>query len=320
MMKRTTLPLALVLLVIGASVASAQDVVIATSNPGNFLHSTGSAIAKVVSEKTGTRATVQPYASATVYFPGVNSGDIPFGIASITDVLYAYNGLDYFAGRKHSNLRVVAILYPMRNAIFVKKSSAIVKVADLKGHPMPDGYTSQKIIPPSLDAIYATAGLSRKDMKPVMVPNAGAGADAFMAGKVDGFWFAAGSAKVREADAAVGGVRVIKVENTPQNAAIIAKHMPGMYLRLEQPGPDNPGFLEPGYSLAYDTIIFANAKVPDDEVYKVAKAIYENKADLTSTFSSFALMEQKAMAKQTPIPYHPGAIKFYKEKGIWPGK
>jgi TRAP transporter TAXI family solute receptor len=318
--RRALVAIPVAMFVLTSNVAMSQDVSIATSNPGTTTYSSCTAIAKVANEKAGLRATVQPFASSTVFIPAVAGGAPQFGFASITDLLYAYEGIDYFAGRQYRDLRAVAVMYPLRNAIYVKKSSNLTKIADLKGKRMPDGYTSQKIIPSILDAMYATAGLSRSDMKPVLVPNVSGGADALISGKADGFFMAVGSAKVREADAAVGGLRAIKIEATPENQAIIAKRVPGLYLRPEKPGPENIGVLEPINVVSYDMLLFTAANVSDDVVYKLTKALYENKPDLVTSFPSYDLFEPQTMAKHLPFPYHPGAVKFYKEKGIWPGK
>jgi TRAP transporter TAXI family solute receptor len=319
-MKLKTWFVAVVVCVVSASAARAESVGIATNTPGNMYHSSGTALAKLVNEKAGISATVQPFASATVFIPAVNSGELQFGFGNVYEAGLAYEGKDYFAGRATKDLRAVAVAFPIRNGIYVRKNSPFRKLADLKGHPVPDGYTAQKTLVPLHDAMYATAGLTRADFKPVNVPTNALGADAFASGKTDMFVFAVGAGKIREVDAAVGGVRAISIDNTPENLAAIKKHYNAGYLRLEKPGPDSPGVLEPIYVIAYDAVLLTNAKVSDDLVYKFTKAMYENKADLAATFSMFNLMEEKEMAKNIAIPYHPGAIKFYKEKGLWPPK
>jgi TRAP transporter TAXI family solute receptor len=302
------------------ALAAAQSVGIGTSNPGSIYHSSGTAIAKVANQKEGLQATIQPFASPNVFLPAVDSGELQFGFANIYEGTIAYQGKEYFSGRPHENLRAVAVVYPIRGALFVKKDSNIRTIADLKGHPMPDGYTSQKTILRILDAIYATAGLTRGDMEGFQVPNVVAGANAFTAGKIDGFMFAMGAAKVREADAAVGGIRALPVEDTPESLAAMQAIFPGSYFRLEKPSPANPGVTEPVNTMAYDALLYASAKASDETVYKMTKAMYENKADLAATFPVFKVFDPQGMAKNIAVPYHPGSIKFYTEKGLWPPK
>lgn len=318
-MKRNLVLSALV--VLGAvGIAAAQTVGIGTSNPGSIYHSSGTAVAKVLTEKAGMSATIQPFASPNVWMPALNAGELQFGLANVYETTLAYNGEEYFTGRPHQDLRAVAIMYPLRTGLFVRKDSPIKTLADLKGRPVPAGYTSQKVIVPLLAAAYATAGLTAADMKSVQVPNVVGGADAFAAGKAEMFLFAMGSAKVREVDAAVGGIRALNIENTPENLAAIRREYPVGYLRLEQPGPNNPGVVEPVYGIAYDGLVVSSTHTSEDDVYRLTKAMYENKEDLAASFAVFNLFDPQNMAKDIPYPYHPGAIRFYQEKGLWPPK
>ncbi len=308
-------------LAFSAGAALAQSVGMATSSPGSIYHSSGSAIAKVAREKGGVNVIVQPFTSPNVHIPVVDGGEVEFGLANVYELGLAVTGAEHFAGKPHKNLRAVFIMYPLRTAIFVKKDSRYKTVADLKGARMPDGFASQKILLPIIDAAYATAGLTRKDMTPVLTASVVTQANDFIAGKTEGFAFALGSAKVQEANAAVGGIRSLPMPNTPEALAAVRKHLPLAYLRLEQPGPRNPGVLEPMHIIAYDALVFAGAKAPDEVVYGLVKAMHESKAELAQAFGPFALFEPAQMAKKIgPIEYHPGAIKFYQEKNLWPPK
>jgi uncharacterized protein len=301
--------------------ALAQTSGMATSSPGSIYHSAGSAIAKVAREKEGVNVIVQPFTSPNVHIPVVDGGEVAFGLANVYELGLAVTGHEHFDGKPHKNLRAVFLMFPLRTAVFVKKDSRFKTIADLKGARMPDGFASQKILLPILDAAYATAGLARKDMTPVMTAGVVTSANDFIAGKSDGFAFALGSAKVQEANAAVGGIRSLPIPDTPEALAAVRKHLPLAYLRKEEPGPRNPGVLEPMHIIAYDALVFANAKAPDEIVYKLVKAMHASKAELAQAFGPFALFDPAAMAKKiAPIEYHPGAVKFYEEQKQWPPK
>ena len=60
----------------------------------------------------------------------------------------------------------------------------------------------------------------------------------------------------------------------------------------------------------------ASSKTPADVVYKVTKAMYENKSKLVASHKAFSGMDQKKMHIKIGVPYHAGAMKFYKEKGL----
>jgi hypothetical protein len=300
--------------------ASAQQVSIGTSNPGSIYHSSGSVIAKLLNEKAKIGATIQPYASPNVFIPAVNAGQMQLGLANIAEITWALEGKEHFDGRPHKELRAVAIMYPLRSAIFVRKDSDIKSLTDLKGKRALDGFTSQKIILPLLDAMYGAVGMTRKDMQPVQVPNVVLGADTFAAGRADMFFFAIGAAKPKEVDASVG-IRMLPIPKTAQAEAAIKEHFPPGYLRPERPSPVNVGVLEPGHSLAYDALVFASAKTPENVAYQTAKVMHDNAKAMGEAFGPLRLFDPKMMAKDFgPLQFHPGAVKYYKEIGQWPPK
>jgi uncharacterized protein len=99
-------------LAVGA--AHAQNVGIAASNPGSLYHSTGTAVAKLANDVAQLKATVYPFASATVYLPAVNAGEYAFGISNVEELRVAVLGAEQFQGRPYPDLRASAILYPRR--------------------------------------------------------------------------------------------------------------------------------------------------------------------------------------------------------------
>jgi TRAP transporter TAXI family solute receptor len=305
-------------LALAASAASAQQIGIATSNPGAIYHSIGTAIAKVVNE-AGLGATVQPATSPNQYLPLISSGEFDMGPVNLQEAVYAYKGEGWFEGRPQPGLRMLALHYPLRVAIFVRADSDIMTLEDLKGKRMTAGYTAQKTIVPQLAAVYETAGMSAEDMESVPVPSVVGGANAFMSGSADAFMFALGAGKVREADAAVGGLRVLPIDDKPGVDEAIKKHWPVGYVTLVQPGKAaGPGVTEPTWMLTYPQAVVASEKMSDDAAYTVAKAMYENQPALAEMLPPFRNFDPQAMVGEVHgVPYHPGAIRFYKEVGLW---
>ena len=299
-----------------AAPAAAQNVGIATSNPGSLFHNIGTAVANAANA-AGLATTIQPATSPNQFIPFVNAGGIEFGVANLQEVNYAITGEEWWNGNKNPELRVVATLMPLVEAIFVRADSGITSLQDLRGKPMTDGYTAQNTILPQLEAFYSTAGMSRADMVPVSVASVVAGADAFIAGDTVGFIFAHGAGKVREADAAVGGLRALGVGDTSDAALAAARAFwPTAFFKV-LPAGSMPGVLEDTTYIAFPQVIFTSASVPDDVVYAMTKAISENKQVMRDTFPPFGAFNPEEIAGDPGIAqYHPGALKFFAEVGL----
>ncbi|MBL6425893.1 MULTISPECIES: TAXI family TRAP transporter solute-binding subunit [Maritimibacter] len=303
-------------LVVGAGAALAQNVGIATSNPGSLFHNIGTSVANAANAN-GLNTTIQPATSPNQFIPFVNSGGIEFGVANLQEVNYAITGEEWWNGVQNPNLRVVAHLQPLVEAIFVRKDSDIMSVADLRGKPMTDGYTAQNTILPQLSAFYSTAGMTRDDVEKVSVASVVAGADAFMAGDTVGFIFAHGAGKVREADAAVGGLRALGVGDDSDEALAAAReHWPTAFFTTLPEGA-MPGVLEETTYIAFPQVVFTHANVPDDVVYEMAKAMYEQAAVMGDTFPPMRAFKPENMRGDPGIAeFHPGSLRFFEEVGL----
>lgn len=300
-----------------ASAAQAQVVGMGTSKQGGFTYSAGTAIAKVVTAG-GLRMLVRPYGGSGVYVPAVNRGDIQFALANALETRYAVTGTGAYEGKKQENVRVVSVMLPLRVAIFTRKDSPIKSIADLKGKRVPGEFAAARTLKVLMDGQLANAGLTYKDVQVIKAAGIIGNANDFMAGKSDVFFFAVGSGKVLQVDAKVGGIRALPIDPSPAAMERLKKFVPVAYALEVKPGKRLAGILKPTYVMAYPYLVLTSAKVSDDQVYKVAKAMHDNRAGMMQAFRPMAGFSPKRMVTELgPVQYHPGAIKFYKEKGMW---
>ena len=132
----------------------------------------------------------------------------------------------------------------------------------------------KKTIVRNIEAVLANGGLCT-DVKQVPAPNAARGAEDFGNGKTDVLYFALGSAAVMEIASKAGGLRVLPLDDSPEAVARMQKVVPVAYVTEVTPGPNMEGITAPTKVYAFDSVLFTNAKVADDLVYKVVKVIYE---------------------------------------------
>ena len=297
-----------------AGPAAAQTFGVATMQPGTLNYTSGSAIAKVMQQTLNLQTRVQPSAGERTLLPLVNGGEADFGIANIAEVVEAYEGTN--RPSKQDKLRVLAAIHPLRVAFFVRKDSDIKTVADLKGKRVPLGFSAMGTIDAIVRAKLAAAGLSEKDVKPVMVPNVVRSADDFLSGAADAFEFAIGAGKVSEVDASVGGIRAVPILDTPEALAAMRKIYPYVYVTTIAPRPGLVGIPEPTKIFSYDNLLVVGAHVKDDVAYKVLDTLFKNKPELVATAPWLVELNPATAYKSYAVPYHPGAAKWYADNKI----
>jgi uncharacterized protein len=296
--------------------SQAQVLGFGSAPQGSIGYNMSSAIAKVMAEDAKLQARVQPYSGSSAVLPLVSSGELDLAVCNVLEAQEAANGEGPYNGRKQANLRVLAVIFPLLSSIFVRKDSDIKSLAELKGKRIPAGFSAQVTLDRIIDAVLANGGVERKDVVPVLVPNVIRGADDFAEGKIDGGFFALGAAKVLEVHKSTGGIRFLPMSDEPAAVARMQKHMSYAYITEVKPGPAFAGIDVPTKLMAYDYLVTVGAHVKDDVAYAIAKAMHGGKPKLVSSLGAFRGFNPDDMGKKMPAPFHPGAMKFYKEKGI----
>ena len=304
-----------------ATVAHAQVLGIATNPQGSFYYSAGAALAQVIQQKTNMIARIQPMSGSSGYTPLVNRGEIEFGLLNGVDIVSAYTGTEGF--KKNSELRLVGVLLPLRFGIAVPNDSPVKSIKDLKGMRMPSKFTAMTATAISQEALLASGGVSINDMKQLPVSDYVKGMVMLGDGKVDAVQVCLGCATALEVNASLaahGGLRFLPVADTPEAKAAMLKVFPSAYTQVFQPSPGYPGVIGPTRLMAFSAFLMASTHVSDDVVYKVTKALYQNKQALVTASATLKDFDPDFMAEANVVPYHPGAEKFYKEVGQWPAR
>ncbi len=319
MKKHLAIAAAAALGLLGARAATAQTVAFASLPQGTINYFQTSALAKVIQEHSNLRMRVSPLRSGALAVAAVNAGEAEFHLGSTHEAAAGLLGETYFKGRKNPNIRIAFNLRPLTLAMLVRKDSGIDSYADLKGKRMPTGWNAFPSSQDYLLALLKTGGLTLKDVEHVPVPGLVRSVEDFKEGKNDGTVVAVEAPMVREADSAVGGLRFLSIPEGPAALAAVQSFNRYFYIATVQPGPRAVGIEKPTRVLAFDITIITSAKVPDSVVKTVVKVVHDHRAELIKAHGSFAAFHPENMAKQFPtLHYHPGAVAYYKDIGIWP--
>lgn len=294
------------------------------SNPsGSLFYALAAGVAATISEHAPFDAEVAPYSGSSTFLPLLNEGkELEFGINNGVDMAMAYQGPDKLkiGGRnpfEHvPNTRLAIRGGAMDIGFYVRADSDIQHTRDLKGRKVAGEYPAHLAVWFNGYGLLGSCELSWDDVDVVSVPAVNDGMDALMDGRVEAAAHAIGSAKVREADAAIG-VRALPICDDEAARKRIPEVVPGYYATMLPQG-STPGVVADTPAIAYDVYLTAGAAVPDAVVYEAVKAVWENQETLGSKHAALKgwTTDRYASADVT-MPYHPGAIQFYKEKGVW---
>ncbi|MDQ0315044.1 TAXI family TRAP transporter solute-binding subunit [Amorphus orientalis] len=310
---------------IAATPVLAETVSISTLPPGAINNVQAQAIAKVVQEHSDLQMRVVTFNSPGAIMGSTQAGQTDFSFISTDETGAAFEGSPPYDGKAMKDLRVAATIFPFKVGLVVRNDSDIKSVEDLQGKRIPTGWQGFQQGLYLFDGLLATAGTTLDELaaegEAVPTANLLRGADDLKADRIDVTMFAVGAPKMAELDSAIpGGIRFLSLTDTPETAKAMADVRPEYHMAVQKPAPHLAGIHGDTTLMQYAMVVVANKNVSDDTVYELVKAIYENKPALVAGHPSFNAMTQEGLATTQPrVEYHPGAIKFYKEAGIWQG-
>ncbi|MGZ8425791.1 MAG: TAXI family TRAP transporter solute-binding subunit [Candidatus Binatia bacterium] len=300
-----------------------RSVTVGSNPPGTVFYALASGLSKVASEGAPFQMVVQPYSGTSTFLPLLDSGEIDFGINNAVDMALSYQGPERLkiGGRnpfQHTpNVRLVMRGAILMTAFLVRKDSTMKTVQDIRGKRVTGEYPAQLANWYNVFGFLAGSGMKFEDVKIVPVPGANEGVDALMQGRADVALHAVDSAKVKEADAAIG-VRHLSLDCSAQGEKRLRAAVPGYYPHWLKRG-QTAGIADDTCVNAYDIYLTTHKGVADRVVVAVVKNIWDNVDKLPPLHPSFKdWTRPRAVDGDVTMPYHPAVVQFYKERGAWP--
>ncbi|MBF0267700.1 MAG: TAXI family TRAP transporter solute-binding subunit [Alphaproteobacteria bacterium] len=207
-------------------------------------------------------------------------------------------------------LRGVAGIYPNYIQIVSSQESGIKTLADLKGKRVSVG-APKSGTELNARAVFKAAGLSYDDMKVQYLPF-GESVELMKNRQLDATLQSAGLgvASIRDLASTIA-IHIVEIP-----AATVAKTGDAAYVPASIPAGTYLGQDKPIPTVAINNFLVTHQGVSDDTVYKMTKAIFENLPDLKAAHSAGKDITLENAAKAMPVPLHPGAEKYYREKGL----
>ena len=314
-MKRITFIVSLFLAAF-ASLASAQNLSIATGGTGGVYYPMGGGVAAVLSKFVpGMQATAEVTGGSVDNLKLVGSGKPYVGFSMADAALDAYRGEDKFKSGK-VGVKTLMVLYPNRMHVVSIEGRGVVKLADLKGKRVSTGSPGSATEVMAFRIIEA-AGLDKdKDMKRERLGVAES-VNAIKDNKIDAFFWVGGLPTAAVTDLANTPGTRIKMIDHAETVAAMNKKYGNLYVQDSIPKDIYKGMDADNKQATVMNILVAHEKMDDKTAYNIVKTIFEKRDELIAVHKeavNFKLENQKAAA--SPVPFHPGAIKYFTEKGV----
>jgi TRAP transporter TAXI family solute receptor len=316
--KLATTALALAAMLFAGAVVAQQKkaISIATGGTGGVYYPLGGGLANVLTKSIpGLEATAEVTGGSVDNLKLINSGQSELAFVMADAALDAANGLEKFKGVKVP-VRTLMVLYPNQMHVVTIEGTGINKMSDLKGKRVSTGSPGSATEIMAFRLIEAEGLDKDKDMKRERLGVAES-VNAIKDHKIDAFFWVGGLPTSAVTDlAATPGVKIKLIDHADAAAKMNAKYG-NLYAASVIKAKTYPGQDTDNHNTVVWNILVANANMPNDEDYNIVKTVFDKKADLVAVHheaENFKLENQ--IKSYSPIPWHPGAVKYFTEKGV----
>lgn len=290
-----------------------KQLIIGTGSMSGVYYPIGGAIATIINEKVqGVSATIQSTAGGVENLRLLKQKEIDVGMVGTSTAFYAYDGIEVFKDEKIDTIRGLAVLYPQPVQIVVAKDSPVQSFHDLVGKKVGVG-------PPASgdEAVFrelmSVAGYTYDDFEPQYI-SFSEQSSAFKDRQLDAMTFTAGVPTSGILDvASVKDVRLIPLDGELRENLLkkFPYYTKGIIPKGTYPGQDTDveTIIMPAY-------LVCSSDLSDEHVYAMLSALYENLDELAKAHAQGKNITLEGALQGSSIPLHPGAEKFYREKGL----
>ena len=306
-------------LVVGGSLAaSAQTfITIGTGGVTGVYYAAGGAICRLMNKdraKHGIRCSVESTGGSVFNINTIRAGELDFGVTQSDWQYHAVKGGKVFEkDGAFADLRAVFSVHPEPFTVLARKEANVTKFEDLKGKRFNVGNPGSGTRA-SMEELLSAMGWKLSDFSLAAELKADEHGAALCDNKIDGFFYGVGhpSANIQDPTTTCGAKLVTLTGPAVDKLVSGAPY----YAKVEIPGGLYAGNPNPTPTYGVLATFVSSAKVPDAVVYELVKAVFENFDEFKKLHPAFANLDPKRMVKDgNSAPMHPGAAKYYKEKG-----
>jgi uncharacterized protein len=298
------------------AVAQQKFVTIGTGGVTGVYYAVGGAVCRLLNKDRkahGIRCSVESTGGSAFNVNTIKGGELDFGMAQSDVQFQAAKGQGPFKDNAFADLRAVYSVHPEPFTVLSRKESNITKFEDLKGKRFNVGNPGSGTRA-SLEQFIAAMGWKLSDFSLAAELKADEHGAALCDNKIDAFFYGVGhpSANIQDPTTTCGAKLV------PITGAVVDKLVADnpYFAKATIPGGMYASNPNPTQTYGVLATLVTSAKVPDETVYQLVKATFDNFDEFKKLHPAFANLDPAKMVSDgNSAPLHPGAAKYYKEKG-----
>jgi TRAP transporter TAXI family solute receptor len=291
-------------------------VTIGTGGVTGVYYAVGGAVCRLLNKDRkshGIRCSVESTGGSAFNVNTIKAGELDFGMAQSDVQFQALKGEGQFKDNAYGDLRAVYSVHPEPFTVLARKEANVSKFEDFKGKRFNVGNPGSGTRA-SMEQLLGAMGWKLSDFSLASELKADEHGPALCDDKIDGFFYAVGhpSANIQDPTTTCGA-KLVSLTG-PAVDKLVAEHP--YFAKATIPGGMYNNNPQPTETYGVLATLVTSAKVPDDVVYALVKATFDNFDEFKKLHPAFANLDPAKMVTDgNSAPLHPGAAKYYKEKG-----
>lgn len=299
----------------GAKPTGRQRYVVGTGGTGGVFYPYGGGLAKILTAKMANTEVTAETTGGSVDNNKLVAKDPSYIAMSTADSAdEAQKGQGVYTDTKAIPICTIAVLYDSFIHVVVSADSGINSIADMKGKRISVGSAGSST-EVAADRLLEAAGLNPKTDITRDNLSVQESANAIKDQKIAGFFWIGGLPTAAVTELVTTGPKVKFIDLTQYVQPLTAKYGPVYYLKELPAGTYKDIPATPG--MGVDNLLLVRNDMPTDVVYDILKTLFDNQAEVQAVHPEAKKFNLQSAVAISPVPFHPGAIKYYTEKGVY---
>lgn len=296
--------------------AAPRAISLGTSSVGSIFYTMSVVFADVITKNSGVSVTVEPVGGSDATIRGMEAKKVEMGMVNASSAADAYAGIGSYAKTGKVPLSLICQGMDSLRQIVVRQDSGIKTINDLPGKRF---IARRKALPEMekiVDILFELYGVDKKKVNILETAETNEAIEALKVGTVDAAVIPSGIPASYLLD--IFRTTKVAILNIPDDKLkVVLSRMGSAFHTGFLPSNTYQGQNYAVKTPAMAALVIVRSDLPEESVYKITKALFSHQEDIKAGHSSGKEWTLQKTLEYPPLPFHPGAIRYFKEVGAW---